>query len=128
MDTPFNYRLFGQATGDSDTLFSFSVSRSEILIIMLVFAGIMFFIILKIYDMYKHRYWCQRPNRVKAVENVLNKCRKNIKELDKEDLIENNLITLYEYYGRSVDKCISDLCDDFKDPKTESSESKTISS
>jgi hypothetical protein len=127
MDTPFDYRTLGQATGETDTLFGFSISRSEILILMLVIAGILFFIILKIYDVYKHRYWCERPNRVNAVKDVLYRCNKNIKELDKEDLIDNNLITLYEYYDRSVEKCVSDLCDEFKEPKFKSDESKTIS-
>jgi hypothetical protein len=117
MDARFDPGIIRLATGESDTLFGFSFSRSEILIIMLVIAGILFFIILKIYDIYKFRYWCQRENRVKAIGDVLNKCRKNIDELEKEDLIENNMITLYEYYDRSMDKCISDLYGEFKKPE-----------
>jgi len=125
---PCNPNLIEHATGESDTLFNFSITRAEALILMLVIAGILFFIILKTYDMYKQRYWSIRSNRVSAVKKILNKSNKEIHELIQEDLIDNNLITLYEYYDRSVDKCISDLSGELGLPSGHKNESKNISS
>lgn len=106
--------FFYLTTGESDTPFGFSNARAGIIIAILVLAIILFYVTLKIYDMVKHKHWSERDNRIRAVKDLLHKSRKDIKELEGDDLISNNLVTLYEYYDRRMDKMVQDLGKEFE--------------
>lgn len=103
--------------GESDTLFGLSISRTEIIMVALIFTLVFFYVTIKVYDIVKRKHWSERENRLKAVKYVLVRSQKPIEELESTDLIHNNLNTLYEYYGRSMDRCIQDLGDEFKEPE-----------
>jgi cell division protein FtsI/penicillin-binding protein 2 len=105
--------FFYLTTGESDTPFGYSTSSAGIIIAILVVAIFLFYLTLKIYDMYKQKHWSERSNRIHAVRGLIRKIRKEFGELDSEDLISNDLITLYEYYERSMDKLVQDLGREF---------------
>jgi len=105
--------FFFLTTGESDTPFGFSNSRAGIIMLILVVAIIIFFLLLKFYDMVKYKHWSDRNNRIAAVRRILNKNEKDFEELDSDDLISGDLVTLYEYYDRSMDLMMKDLGKDF---------------